>query len=113
MTRKKEKTKPSFFHFDRYLFLLSLISVGFVASVARYALRTYLVPEWDEQHYMYMLAGFYRLLQHPSFSIPYDALQLVPVRQPGYPLMILPFVLIFGLSYGVLSCLLLWKELNV
>lgn len=95
---KNKQSKKTWFAWDKYIVFLSIMSILFIASVIRYALRTYQVPEWDEQHYMYMVAGFYRLLDHPTLSTPYDMLQLVPVRQPGYPLMILPFVLVFGLS---------------
>lgn len=69
-----------------------------MASVVRYGFRTYQFPTWDEQHYMTMAAGFYRLFQHPTPTIASDLLQFVPLRQPGYPLAMLPFLLIFGLS---------------
>src|SRR6185503_19100454 len=42
--------------------------------------------------------SYYRLLQHPTIMTPYEMLQIQPVKQPGYPLMILPFLLLFGLS---------------
>ena len=93
----KKKTSK-LFKFDKYLLILRVISVLFLASVVRYSLRTYQFPQWDEQHYMQMAAGYFRLFQNLSFSTPYEMLQLVPVRQPGYPLLILPFLLIFGLS---------------
>lgn len=70
-----------------------------LGSVIRYAIRTYKVPEWDEQHYMRMATEFYRLIKyHLSINTPYEMLQVVPFRQPGYPLLILPFLFIFGLS---------------
>lgn len=69
-----------------------------MASVVRYALRTYQFPTWDEQYYMYMVSSYYRLLQNPSLSIIKDIIQFVPGKQPGYPLLILPFILVFGLS---------------
>lgn len=84
--------------FDRYVILLILISFGFLASLARYVLRSFSIPEWDEQYYMQMAVGFYRLLVHPTLSTPNEIIQLVPVKQPGYPLLILPFLKVFGLS---------------
>lgn len=84
---------------DKYIFLLAVLAVALMASVIRFGLRTYKVPEWDEQHYMRMATEFYRLVKyHLSFNTPYEMLQIVPVRQPGYPLLILPFLLAFGLS---------------
>lgn len=83
---------------NRYIFLLAILSLGFLASLVRYSLRSFDIPIWDEQHYMYMAAGFYRLLQNPSTNTLYDMVHLLPVRQPGYPLLILPFLLVFGLS---------------
>ena len=88
---------------NKYLFLLSILSLVLIASVVRYGLRTYKVPEWDEQHYMRMATEFYRLIKYQlSFSTPYEMLQIVPFRQPGYPLLIVPFLLIFGLSQSYL-----------
>lgn len=85
--------------FDKYIFLLTVLSLVLLASVVRYGLRTYKIPEWDEQHYMRMASEFYRLIKnHPSFNTPYEMLQVVPFRQPGYPLLIVLFLLIFGLS---------------
>jgi len=84
---------------NKYVFLLTLLCVVILASVIRYGLRTYKVPEWDEQHYMRMSTEFYRLIKyHLSFNTPYEMLQIVPFRQPGYPLLILPFLFLFGLS---------------
>ena len=84
---------------DKYFFLLILLSFVLLASVARYAVRTYKIPEWDEQHYMRMTTEFYRMVKDsPSFETPYKMLQVVPFRQPGYPILILPFLLVFGLS---------------
>ena len=85
--------------FDKYLFLLIILSIIFLASVARYGMRTFKVPEWDEQHYMRMATEFYRLIKYNlSFSTPYEMLQIVPFRQIGYPLLIVPFLFAFGLS---------------
>ncbi len=84
---------------NRYTFLLSILSLVMLLSVVRFGLRTYKVPEWDEQHYMRMSTEFYRLVKYNlSFNTPYEMLQIVPFRQPGYPLLIMPFLLIFGLS---------------
>lgn len=84
---------------DKYIIILLVFSLALLASVVRFGLRTYKVPEWDEQHYMAMAAGFYRLIKYNlSFNTPYDMLQIVPFRQLGYPLMIVPFLFIFGLS---------------
>jgi len=84
---------------NKYVFLLSILSLVLMASVIRFGLRTYKVPEWDEQHYMRMATEFYRLIKYNlSFSTPYDMLQVVPFRQPGYPLLITPFLFIFSLS---------------
>ncbi len=84
---------------NKYIFLLTLLCAVILASVIRYGLRTYKVPEWDEQHYMRMSTEFYRLIKyHLSFNTPYEMLQIVPFRQPGYPLLILPFFFLFGLS---------------
>lgn len=84
---------------DGYLFLLTIVSLVLLVSVVRYGLRTYKIPEWDEQHYMRMATEFYRLIKyHLSFNTPYEMLQIVPFRQIGYPLLMLPFLAIFGLS---------------
>lgn len=83
---------------DKYIFLLIMLSLVLLASTVRFGMRTYKIPEWDEQHYMRMATEFYRLIKDPSFETPYKMLQVVPFRQPGYPLLILPFLLIFGLS---------------
>lgn len=84
---------------DKYIFLLILFSTALLASTIRYGLRTYKIPEWDEQHYMRMATEFYRLVKYNlSFNTPYEMTQIVPFRQLGYPLMILPFLLLFGLS---------------
>lgn len=84
---------------DRYIVLLIILSLILLSSVVRFGLRTFKVPEWDEQHYMRMATEFYRLIKYNlSFNTPYDMLQIVPFRQLGYPLMIVPFLLIFGLS---------------
>ncbi|MBI4092107.1 MAG: glycosyltransferase family 39 protein, partial [Candidatus Levybacteria bacterium] len=91
--------KPSkLFKFDKYLILLGIISILFLASVVRYTLRTFKIPEWDEQHYMRMATEFYRLLQNPTADTINQMLSVVPFRQIGYPLLILPFLMIFGLS---------------
>lgn len=84
--------------FNRYIIFLSILAIGFLASLVRFALRTYDIPVWDEQHYMFMATQFYRLLQNPSFNTPYEMLQVLSFRQPGYPLLILPFLMVFGLS---------------
>lgn len=87
------------FKFDKYIFFLSILSIGFLASLVRYSLRTYDIPVWDEQHYMRMATEFYRLVKYNlSFNTPYEMLQVLPFRQPGYPLLILPFLILFGLS---------------
>lgn len=84
---------------NKYLVLLAIISVALLASVVRYGLRTWKIPEWDEQHYMRMATEFYRLIRYNfSLNTPHEMLQIVPFRQPGYPLLMLPFLLIFGLS---------------
>lgn len=84
---------------NKYLLLLTILSIALLASTIRYGLKTYKVPEWDEQHYMRMTTEFYRLIKyHLSFNTPYEMLQVVPFRQPGYPLLILPFLFVFGLS---------------
>ena len=83
----------------KYIFLLTILSFVLLASVVRYGLRTYKIPEWDEQHYMRMATEFYRLIKNNlSFNTPYEMLQVVPFRQPGYPLLIVPFLMLFGLS---------------
>lgn len=85
--------------FDKYIFFLTIISILLLASTVRYGLRTYKIPEWDEQHYMRMATEFYRLVKNNlSLNTPYQMLQIVPFRQPGYPLLILPFLMVFGLS---------------
>lgn len=84
---------------NKYIFFLGVVSLVLIASVVRYGLRSYKIPEWDEQHYMRMATEFYRLIKyHLSWSTPYEMLQIVPFRQPGYPLIILPFLFLFGLS---------------
>lgn len=95
--KKKESKKTKF---DIYIFLLVSLSFFLLASVVRYGLRSYKIPEWDEQHYMRMATEFYRLLKAPRLTTPYEMLQVVPFRQPGYPLLIVPFLLIFGLSHA-------------
>ncbi len=84
--------------FDKYILFLTILAIGFLASLVRYSLKTYAFPIWDEQHYMYMATQFYRLLQNPSSSTFYEMLQVLPFRQPGYSLLILPFLILFGLS---------------
>lgn len=54
----------------------------------------------DEQNYMDMVTGYYKILQHPSIDSPAKIIQYLPYRQPGYPLLVLPFILLFGLSYS-------------
>lgn len=98
---------------NKYLVLLTLLSAVILASNIRYGLRTYKVPEWDEQHYMRMSTEFYRLIKYDlSWETPYKMLQIVPFRQPGYPLLILPFLIIFGLSkayfWGIFTNALLY-----
>lgn len=84
---------------DKFVFLLALLSALLLLSTIRYGLRTYKIPEWDEQHYMRMSTEFYRLVKYDlSINTPYEMLQIVPFRQPGYPLLILPFLLVFGLQ---------------
>ncbi|MEK7517284.1 MAG: glycosyltransferase family 39 protein [Patescibacteria group bacterium] len=85
--------------FDKYLFLLTILSVVFLVSVVRYGLRTFKIPEWDEQHYMRMATEFYRLIKYNlSPNTLHEMLQVVPFRQIGYPLLIVPFLFAFGLS---------------
>lgn len=92
---------------DKYIFLLIILSLVLLVSVVRFGMRSYKIPEWDEQHYMRMATEFYRLVKDPSPDTPYKMLQVVPFRQPGYPLLILPFLLVFGLSnsyfWGILT----------
>ncbi len=99
-TVKKRISK--FPKFDKYLIILGIISVLFLASVVRYALRSYKIPEWDEQHYMRMATEFYRLAQHPTAETVSRMLNVVPFRQIGYPLLILPSLFVFGLSNSYL-----------
>jgi len=78
-----------------------------LASVVRYGLRTYQIPQWDEQHYMLLATEFYRLLRHPIWTTPYEMANILPFRQPGYALFIVPWLFIFGLSqsyfFGLLT----------
>ncbi|HEX8931761.1 MAG TPA: hypothetical protein VF810_01250, partial [Patescibacteria group bacterium] len=83
---------------NRYPILLTILSVFILAGVVRYALRSFQIPIWDEQHYMRMATEFYRMLHNPTWATPFDMLQIVPFRQPGYPLLIMPFYFLFGLS---------------
>ena len=87
--------------FDKYLFLLTVLSLVFLVSTVRYGLRTFKIPEWDEQHYIRMATEFYRLIKYNlSLNTPYEMLQIVPFRQIGYPLLIVPFLFAFGLSHA-------------
>lgn len=84
---------------DKYLLFLGVLSFVIILSVIRYAMRTFKIPEWDEQHYMRMATEFYRIIKYNlSTNTPYEMLQIVPFRQIGYPLLITPFLLLFGLS---------------
>lgn len=94
----KTKKTLKLFKFDKYILLLGIISILFLASVVRYALRSYKIPEWDEQHYMRMATEFYRILQNPTSSMLDQMLSVVPFRQIGYPLLMQPFLMTFGLS---------------
>jgi len=82
----------------RYILLLAVLSIGFLASIVRYSLRTYYVPVWDDQHFIYMAAEYYRLLKNPTLDTLYQMMRIIPYRQPGYSLLILPFLIVFGLS---------------
>ncbi len=80
------------------LVLLGLLCVFVLINHTLYIFQTHQFPEMDEQHYMYMATGYYKLLQHPSFDTPVKIIQYLPFRQPGYPFLILPFLLFFGLN---------------
>ena len=87
------KQKPGFF-----IFLLIVLSAALIASVIRYGLQSYKIPEWDEQHYMRMATEFYRLLKTPNPNTIDQMLSVVPFRQIGYPLLMQPFLMVFGLT---------------
>lgn len=92
---------------NKYPIALLLISLILLASTIRYSAMTFQYPQWDEQLYMHKAAFYYRLLQHPTFTTPVEMMEVVPDRQPGYPLAILPFLLVFGLknaySWGLIT----------
>ncbi|HSW98154.1 MAG TPA: glycosyltransferase family 39 protein [Candidatus Saccharimonadales bacterium] len=87
-----------FTHFDRYLGIVLLISLIILISHTLYIFQTYQTPEMDEQHYMEMATGFYKLLQNPSTDTPVKMIEFIPFRQPGYSFIILPFLIVFGLD---------------
>ncbi len=82
----------------RYVFLLLILSIAYCMSTFRYSVKTYQIPVWDEQHYVKMAAEFYRLLLHPTWDTPAKLLEVMPIRQPLYPLLIVPLLFVFGLS---------------
>jgi hypothetical protein len=100
-TKKSTQRKFSFLKKlknNKYIILLSIISSIFLASVVRYGLRSFAYPVWDEQHYIYIASAYYRLLHNLSANTLSEMLKIAPFRQPGYPLFILPFLMIFGLA---------------
>ncbi len=90
-----EKLKKHF-----HLFVLIFVSLIILVSHTIYTIQTQQYPEMDEQNYMDMVTGYYKILQHPTFDSPVKIIQYLPYRQPGYPLLVLPFLLLFGLSYS-------------
>lgn len=83
-----------------HLFVLIFVSLIILVSHTIYTIQTQQYPEMDEQNYMDMVSGYYKILQHPSIDAPIKIIQYLPYRQPGYPLLVLPFLLVFGLSYS-------------
>ena len=81
-----------------HMAILIFISLIILISHGLYVLETYQYPEMDEQHYMDMSVGAYRLLKNPTIQTPIDIIKLVPFRQSGYSLSILPFLLVFGIE---------------
>lgn len=76
------------------------IAVMILSSHTLYVFQTHQYPEMDEQHYMYMSVGFYKLLQHPTWQTPLAMITYLPFRQPGYPFLILPLLLLFGINHS-------------
>src|SRR5258708_29599703 len=87
---------------QKYLYeiLLACLIFGVLLSHTLYVLQTRQYPEMDEQHYMYMAVGFFKLLQHPTLTTPIQMIQYLPFRQPGYSFIILPFLILFGIHHS-------------
>ena len=87
---------------EKHFHLLVLIFVSLIILVSHtiYIIQTQQYPEMDEQNYMDMVSGYYKILQSPSLDSPAKIIQYLPYRQPGYPILVLPILLIFGLSYS-------------
>jgi 4-amino-4-deoxy-L-arabinose transferase-like glycosyltransferase len=83
----------------RYILTLLVLSALFIASTIRYALRSFSYPIWDEQHYMHIAATAYRQFHHPSLEAFNYVLSVVPYHQPGYPLLLVPLLFIFGIAH--------------
>ena len=83
-----------------HLFVLIFVSLIILVSHTIYTVQTQQYPEMDEQNYMDMVSGYYKILQSPSLDSPARIIQYLPYRQPGYPILVLPILLIFGLSYS-------------
>jgi hypothetical protein len=83
-----------------HVVLLILVSIIIFVSHSIYTVKTQQYPEMDEQNYMDMVTGYYKILQHATLNSPVEIIQYLPYRQPGYPLLVLPVLLILGLSYS-------------
>lgn len=83
-----------------HILLLLVVCIIILTSHIIYVSQTRQYPEMDEQHYMHMAVQFYRLLQHPEWNTSLKIFQTLPFRQPGYSLLILPFLLIFGIEHS-------------
>lgn len=94
MKAKQRKRRRSI-----YWILLAVVMVLFLASHVRYNLRSQNYPVWDEQHYVYMASESYRILKHPTLTSINEIFALLPDRQRGYSLLVLPFLLVFGISH--------------
>src|SRR5690348_3048892 len=101
----KKKTNQKF-SLKKFLLLniheitLIFICLGVLVSHTLYVLQTKQFPEMDEQHYMDMAVQFYRIIHHPTQTAFLDMIRFLPFRQPGYSFIILPFLLIFGISHA-------------